>query len=934
EQPGGGEFGDGGDSQQPDGGGEGGVQESKDTEDGETEQVWLDKSHESLPSMGKRRLVDGGPDSLRCSLSALERGEYTPYDSFTQALLANFTRVASPSRSQLGLLFHCLRQTDKDGNGINPADVPDSADHFHRDMRVRSPLFPVYGQDVREKGSEGAATSGVEDASEGPTRLIVSIPAGVVIQRKLDSPGFVEKLLASTPGHTLSESDRLNGRVPDAHVMPIPTRRSDGVRQGAMYGDIAACSSIFGIDSIMVGQGDKEDRVVVGDTVMVVDLPGQAEATGALALPCRLESLVWTKDCDIAGGGSNDRIVARVQPFLLNNDLSADMKVEEDAHGTKTGVWEVTNAGVDLETSKLVGRCEVVVSADVQTGEDGSALPSFRGVGFVKRLRNGRHKPLLSPDPAAKHLPWRPEGAERLFYDRRQKGNHWNDDKERRVFLTPAHLFTDAFDFRNQGGVSYSIKATLLSPFASTSQSFRRQPGAWPLVGLAAPRVRWQDDLGFILEVIGVLQKGCRARLAVADKVEEDFFLDGNYDIVRNRRTDYMTEYALKVISAATTKAQQQVLSAQHGVTPQGVENPFRKHVHMNMVRMFGIDVFHQDAQNSLRKILKCLLGGLSKTKGVPLLSCLAKDPSLRVAGTPPLRDFVSDGGFSALSGMDVWRLSSVALLVFRPVLRSVASMRRLTTAPFRGDIKAELEVTTDTEVLENLRALLLASSEATHLLRSSSFSDQTVASIERSQREKVSLMRMLGEKHGGRLCSNHQGLHFAKNATDYGELSDCHAGESRHKTFKSCAKTASGRDNEEHIVRRENDAMAAEAMAEGVRWTAWGYDKTKRGWVKKTVQASPACRELLRAISERVSGTRRHGTGRPRGIVEWNASLEHPAAAPSAQGWQETIGALLPRTGPGRLGLLDLYKAWFSCGRETSNPNMNRWRERKEEDT
>lgn len=114
---------------------------------------------------------------------------------------------------------------------------------------------------------------------------------------------------------------------------------------------------------------------------------------------------------------------------------------------------------------------------------------------------------------------------------------------------------------------------------------------------------------------------------------------------------------------------------------------------------------------------------------------------------------------------------------------------------------------------------------------------------------------------------------------------------------------------------------MAAEAMAEGVRWTAWGYDKTKREWVKKTVQASPACRELLGSNSEWVVETRRHVTGRPRGIVEWNVRLGQQAAAPS--GWQETIGALLRRTGPGGLDLLGLYKAWFSCGRETSNPSM-----------
>ncbi|CBJ28358.1 hypothetical protein Esi_0101_0081 [Ectocarpus siliculosus] len=196
--------------------------------------------------------------------------------------------------------------------------------------------------DFRENGSGGAATSGVEDASDGPTRLAASIPAGVMIQWMLDCPGFVEKLLANTSGHTLSESDRVNGRVPEAHAMPIPTRRTDGVRQGATY---------------------------------------------------------------------------------------------------------------------------------------------------------------------AKHLPWRPEGAERLFHDRRRTGNHWNHDEERLVFLTPAHLFTDAFDFRNQ-------------------------LGAWPLVGLSAPRVRWKDDLGFILEAISVLQKGCRARLATADKVKEDG--DGRTAVARH----------------------------------------------------------------------------------------------------------------------------------------------------------------------------------------------------------------------------------------------------------------------------------------------------------------------------------------------------------------------------------------------------------------
>lgn len=68
------------------------------------------------------------------------------------------------------------------------------------------------------------------------------------------------------------------------------------------------------------------------------------------------------------------------------------------------------------------------------------------------------------------------------------------------------------------------------------------------------------------------------------------------------------------------------------------------------------------------------MIGSLSKSGGA-LVACLAKDPSLWIAGTPPLRDIVQDGGFTAQTGMDVWRLLGLALLVLRPVLLNVPSM-------------------------------------------------------------------------------------------------------------------------------------------------------------------------------------------------------------------------------------------------------------------
>lgn len=69
--------------------------------------------------------------------------------------------------------------------------------------------------------------------------------------------------------------------------------------------------------------------------------------------------------------------------------------------------------------------------------------------------------------------------------------------------------------------MGYSINATLLNAFASTTRAFRRQPESWPLVSLGAPKVRWQDDLEFVTEVIGELQKGCLARMVGAEGEEE-----------------------------------------------------------------------------------------------------------------------------------------------------------------------------------------------------------------------------------------------------------------------------------------------------------------------------------------------------------------------------------------------------------------------------
>ena len=161
--------------------------------------------------------------------------------------------------------------------------------------------------------------------------------------------------------------------------------------------------------------------------------------------------------------------------------------------------------------------------------------------------------------------------------------------------------------------------------------------------------------------------------------VGQEELADGDYDVKKYRRTDDDIEYSLKVVGDASTPAEKQRLSTEHGVNHREASNPLRTHVHMNMARSIGIDFFHQDGQNSSKKVLRYVFGGLSDKHGKPLVASLSKDPLLRLPGTPPLRDFLGESGFASQSGQDIWGLMGVVLVLLRPVLSNVSSMVRET---------------------------------------------------------------------------------------------------------------------------------------------------------------------------------------------------------------------------------------------------------------
>lgn len=240
--------------------------------------------------------MDGDPKSLQFLFSAL-KSSYRPYDNRTETFLATFTRKASPSRFLLGLLFQCLWYVDDEGQGINPAHVPLRADHFISKMRRRTPLLRVTDHDVEEKDGSCKTTC-------------LSFALNDVLQRVQESPSVVKEMLSNPGGHVLSPEDRLRNRVPANHFTPIATERPGNQRRGFLHGEIAACSSLVGLDCIVVGP---VDRLTTGETVMARFTEGDA-----VEQPCRL-AFVARREAS-ASDELLSRLVARLHRLIHESE--------------------------------------------------------------------------------------------------------------------------------------------------------------------------------------------------------------------------------------------------------------------------------------------------------------------------------------------------------------------------------------------------------------------------------------------------------------------------------------------------------------------------------------------------------------------------------------------------------------------------------------
>lgn len=81
-------------------------------------------------------------------------------------------------------------------------------------------------------------------------------------------------------------------------------------------------------------------------------------------------------------------------------------------------------------------------------------------------------------------------------------------------------------------------------------------------------------------------------------------------------------------------------------------------------------------SQNYWKRLLSFYLQGLNQ-QGVTLIASRLLDSTLRLPGSEPFRDVLSEGGFASQRGMDIWRMAGVVLLLFRAILASDRALVR-----------------------------------------------------------------------------------------------------------------------------------------------------------------------------------------------------------------------------------------------------------------
>ncbi|CBJ33751.1 hypothetical protein Esi_0588_0013 [Ectocarpus siliculosus] len=351
----------------------------------------------------------------------------------------------------------------------------------------------------------------------------------------------------------------------------------------------------------------------------------------------------------------------------------------------------------------------------------------------------------------------------------------------------------------------------------------------------------------------------------------------------------------LALVASIKKKQEHLKMSRALGVVVPRYPNPLDE-VTFDRVEGCGMDVLHQSALNAGKKIMTFVLDALDSA-GSEIVRGRFAWRRMLPPNVSPMADITSAGGWAALTGQQLWLVSSIFPFLVAPIFSHPNLLDDYVRAMVVAEVADRIDVNSGTPagkaaVCAAFQDLIKACSWSSFVVRSPSFTAEGLRTLQKSQIDQVKqVTRVMGVALG----SIHKGLHIARNVVVNGVVTNCNVGEAKNKQQKASAPSASGRDNAEHMWHTTNDSLAMQALADGVEWTASGW--TGRKWETRTVTAGDLCRVTLQDVfavlplapaqSDTVSA------GRPWGYVEWEQNLvgtEAPVQGVGGADWQSVV--------------------------------------------
>ena len=339
---------------------------------------------EVTDAVARGRRVEGG-DDVRVNEKA-QGSNFYPFPSLTVLLLFVFTHTHRMSRQVIDDLFFILRYSctcELDGSGsgsesgddnnstcrefrFDPADVPQSGEHFLSRTRRFLPLLDVFEDTVPSTGGGGA------------TSKVYSFPLPVILDRLLRSAHAMEQLHKHATGHVLRGEEARRNLVAADHVFPVPTRNHHDRKECNLNGDIARGCALYTADGVVGSSGKK---LFPGDVCSVHGLlAGDAHV-------CRILELYFDKE------ENEMRLVLR--RFRTAQEVYGERTDRQNYSGLPC-VWEEVgkHSRYTAKPECLGDLVIVLTSNEVDAGlHDSDMYASAElivvGVGFCERRRPG-----------------------------------------------------------------------------------------------------------------------------------------------------------------------------------------------------------------------------------------------------------------------------------------------------------------------------------------------------------------------------------------------------------------------------------------------------------------------------------------------------------------------------------------------------------------